>query len=61
MPRMTIRKNYPTGLKRWNGKFSMMLECISGKKILNHHCLPPHDQFGEFLMGFVHSTKSCIF
>jgi hypothetical protein len=55
---MTIRKNHPSGLKRWNGKISTMFEGILGKKFLNHHCLPLHDHFGEFLVGFVHSTKS---
>jgi hypothetical protein len=55
---MTTKKNHPSGLKRWNGKFSTMPEGISGKKFLNHHCLPLHDHFGEFLLGFAHSTKS---
>jgi hypothetical protein len=49
MPGMTTRKNHPNGLKRWNGKFSTMPEGI---------CLPLHDHFGEFLVGFAHSTKS---
>jgi hypothetical protein len=31
---MTIRKNHPSGLKRWSGKFSTMLEGILGKKFL---------------------------
>jgi hypothetical protein len=31
MLRMTTRKNHPSGLKRWNGKFSTLLESISGK------------------------------
>jgi hypothetical protein len=55
---MTTRKNHPSGLKRWNGKFSTMLEGILGKNFLNHHCLLLHDHFGEFLMRFAHSTKS---
>jgi hypothetical protein len=55
---MTTKKNHPSGLKRWNGKFSTMPKGISGKKFLNHHCLPLHDHFGEFLLGFAHSTKS---
>jgi len=52
MPRMTSRKIHPSGLKRWNGKFSTIFECILG-----NHYFPPHDQFGEFLVGFAHSTK----
>jgi hypothetical protein len=55
---MTTKKNHPSGLKRWNGKFSTMLKSISGKKFFNHHCLPLHDHFGEILVGFAHSTKS---
>jgi hypothetical protein len=55
---MTIRKNHPSGLKRWNGKISTMLEGILNKKFLNHHCIALHDHFGEFLVGFAHSTKS---
>jgi len=55
---MTIRKNHPSGLRRWNGKFSTMFEGILNRKFLNHHCFPLHDHFGEFLMGFAHSTKS---
>jgi hypothetical protein len=55
---MTTRKNHPSGLKRWNGKFSTMLDNILGREILNHHYLPLHDHFGEFLVGFAHSTKS---
>jgi len=35
----------------------MMATYILGKKFLNHHCLPLHDHFGEFLLGFAHSTK----
>jgi hypothetical protein len=58
MPRMIIKKYHPIGLKRWNGKFSTMLESISCKKFLNYCCLPLHDHFGEFLLGFAHSTKS---
>jgi hypothetical protein len=58
MLRMTTRKNHPSGLKRWNGKFSTMLENISSRNFLNHHCLPLYDHFGEFLMRFAHSTKS---
>jgi hypothetical protein len=30
---------------------------ISGRKFLNHHCLPLHDHFGKFLVGFAHSKK----
>jgi hypothetical protein len=55
---MTIKKNHPSGLKRWNRKFSIMLEGILNKKFLNHQCFSLHDHFGEFLMGFAHSTKS---
>jgi hypothetical protein len=55
---MTNRKNHSSGLKRWNGKFSTMLEDISGRKFVNHHYFPLHDHFGEFLVGFAHSTKS---
>jgi hypothetical protein len=54
---MTIRKNHPNGLKRWNGKFSTIFEGILGRKLLNHYCLPLHDHFGELQMGFDHSTK----
>ncbi len=31
---------------------------ISSKKFLSHHCFPLHDHFGEFLVGFAHSTQS---
>jgi hypothetical protein len=55
---MTTSKNHPNGLKMWNGKFSTMLEGILAKKFVNHHCLPLHDYFGEFLVGFADSTKS---
>jgi len=55
---MITRKNHPSGLKNWNGKFSTMPKGILGKKILNHHCLPLHDHLGGFLVGFAHSTKS---
>jgi hypothetical protein len=59
MPIMTIRKIHPSGLKiRWIGKFSTMPKSILGKRFLNHHCLSVHDHFGEFLVGFAHSTKS---
>jgi hypothetical protein len=58
MPKMTTRKNHPSNLKRLNRKFSTMLEGISSKKFLNHHCFPLHDHFGEFLVGFARSTKS---
>jgi hypothetical protein len=51
---MTIGKNHPSGLKRWNGKFSTMPESISGRLFLNHHYLQLHDHFGEFLVGFAH-------
>jgi hypothetical protein len=54
---MTTRKNHPSGLKRWSGKFSTMPKGILSKNILNHHCPPLHDHFGEFLMRFAHSTK----
>jgi hypothetical protein len=57
MPRMTTSKNHPNHLKMWNGKLSTMLKSIL-IKFLNHHCLPLHDHFGEFLLGFAHSTKS---
>jgi hypothetical protein len=55
---MATRKNCPSGLKKWSGKFSTMSEGILGIKFLNHHCAPLHDHFGEFLVGFAHSTKS---
>jgi hypothetical protein len=55
---MTIKKNHPSCLKRWNGKFSTMPEGILSKKFLNHHYLPLHDHFDEFLVGFAHSTRS---
>jgi hypothetical protein len=55
---MTTRKNHPSGLKKWNEIFSTMQEGISSRKFLNRRCLPLHDHFGEFLMGFAHSTKS---
>jgi hypothetical protein len=54
---MTTRKNHPNGLKSGMEKFSTMLERILGKNFLNHHSLPLHDHFGEFLLGFAHSTK----
>ncbi len=57
---MTIRKNHPNGLKRWNGKFSTMFEGILGRKLLNHYCLPLHDHFGELLVIFAHSTTSWV-
>jgi hypothetical protein len=58
MPIMTIRKIHPSGLKiRWIGKISTMPKGILDRKFLNHHCLL-HDHFGEFLLGFAHSTKS---
>jgi hypothetical protein len=53
---MTIKQNHT--LKRWGGKFSTMPIGISSRKFSNYHCLPLHDHFGEFLMGFSHSTKS---
>jgi hypothetical protein len=43
---MTTKKNHPSGLKRWSGKFSTMPKSILGKKILSHRCLPLHDHFG---------------
>jgi hypothetical protein len=55
---MTIKKNHPSGLKRWNGYFSTMVKGILSEKFLNHHCLSLHDHFGEFLVRFAHSTKS---
>jgi hypothetical protein len=55
---MTTRKNHPSGLKKWNGKLSTMSKGILGKKFINHHCFPLRDHFGEFLVGFAHSTKS---
>jgi hypothetical protein len=58
MPRMTIKKNHPSGLKKWSGKFSAMHEGILCRKFLNHCCFPLHDHFGEFLVEFSHSTKS---
>jgi hypothetical protein len=58
MFRMTIRKNHTSGLKMWNGKLSVMPKNILRIIFLNNHCLPLHDQFGEILMGFTHSTKS---
>jgi hypothetical protein len=58
MPRMTIKKNHPSGLKRWSGKFSTMHKGILGKKFLNQCSFPLHDHFGEFLVNFAHSTKS---
>jgi len=58
MPGMTTWKNHPSGLKRWNGKFSTLPKGILGRKFLTNHRLPLHDHFGEFLMGFSHSTKS---
>jgi hypothetical protein len=48
LPGMTIRKNHPHGLKRWNGKFSNV--GILGRKLLNHYCLPLHDHFGALLV-----------
>jgi hypothetical protein len=48
---MTIRKNHPSGSKRWIGKFSTMPD----RKFLNYHCFPLHDHFGEFLVRFAHS------
>jgi len=59
MPGMTIWKNHPSGLKRWNGKILTLPRGILARKFLKHHCLPLHDHFDEFLMGFSHSTKSC--
>jgi hypothetical protein len=47
---MPIKKNHPSGLKRWSGKFSTMHEGILRKKILNQCCLLLHDHFGEFLV-----------
>jgi hypothetical protein len=35
-----------------------MVKGILGTKVLNQHNLPLHDHFGEFLLGFAHSTKS---
>jgi hypothetical protein len=58
MFRMTIRKNHPIGLKRWNGNFSTMPKGILSRKFLHNHCLPLHDHFGDILMGFTDSTKS---
>jgi hypothetical protein len=55
---MTTRKNHLSGLERWNGKISTMPKGILGKKFLNHYYFPLHDHFGEFLVGFSHSTKS---
>jgi hypothetical protein len=56
---MIIKKIHPSGLKiRWIGKFSTMPKGILGRKFLNHCCLPLHDHFDEFLVGFAHSTKS---
>jgi hypothetical protein len=55
---MTTRKNHPSGLKRWNENFLTMLKGILSRKFLNHHCLPLHDRFGEFLVGLAQLTKS---
>jgi hypothetical protein len=57
---MTTRKNHPSGLKRRSIKFSTMHNGILCGKLLNHCCLSLHDHFGEFLMGFAHSTKSWV-
>jgi len=55
---MTIRKNYPSGLKRWNGNFLTMPKNISSRKFVDHHHFQLHNQFGEFFGGFAHLTKS---
>jgi hypothetical protein len=51
MPIMTTRKNHSSGLKRWSEKNSFLNQCSFSW----------HDHFGEFLMGFAHSTKSRVF
>ncbi len=53
-----IKKNHPSGLKRWSGKFSTMHEGILRKKILNQCCLLLHDHFGEFLVEFALSQQN---
>ncbi len=55
---VTIQQTTHYDFKRWSGKFSTMPEHISSKNFPNHHCLPLHDHFGEFLVGFAHPTKS---
>jgi len=59
MPIMSIRKIHPKWFEnKWVRKFSTMPKNILGRKFLNHHCLPPYDHFGKFLVGVAHSTKS---
>ncbi len=60
MPRMTTNKNHPNYLKMCDGNFSTMLGGILAIKFVNRRCLPLHDHFGEFLVGFAHWTKSWV-